>query len=103
MPFVYSDQSGYGPIVGQSPEGNPIYLYTDPHSRIISYVVVLPDGRTTFYSDAQGRIPRSEVDAEVAGAIVTGTLGALAGGPIGGIVGAIAGAIAAKLLRKQAA
>jgi hypothetical protein len=102
VPFVYSDQVGYGPIVGQSPEGNPIYLYTDPHSRLISYVVVFPDGRT-FYSDAQGRIPRSEVDAEVAGAIVTGTLGALAGGPIGGIVGAIAGAIAGKLLKKQAA
>lgn len=101
---VYVRANGYGPKIGQTPEGHPIYPYTDPSSKIVSYVVVLPDGRA-FYSDAYGNIapPRGEGDAEVAGAIVTGTLGALAGGPVGAIVGAIAGAIAGKLLKKQAA
>jgi hypothetical protein len=88
--------------VGQTAAGQPIYLYTDPRSRFVSYVVVLPDGRA-FYSDAYGSIgqPRTEVDAEVAGAILTGTLGGLAGGPVGAVLGAIAGAIAGKLLKKQ--
>jgi len=98
-------QNGYGPQVGQSPEGYPIFLYTDPRSKVMSYVVVQPNGRT-FYSDARGRnigTPHSDVDAEVAGAMVAGALGALAGGPIGAMVGAIAGAIAGKVLRKQAA
>jgi len=98
-------QNGYGPQVGQSPEGYPIFLYTDPRSKVMSYVVVRPDCRT-FYSDARGRnigTPHSDVDAEVAAAIVGGTFGAFAGGPVGAMVGAIAGAIAGKVLKKQAA
>jgi len=98
-------QNGYGPQVGQSPEGYPIFLYTDPRSRVMSYVVVQPGGRT-FYSDAHGKVigkPYSEVDAEVAAAMVAGALGSLAGGPVGALVGAIAGAIAGKVLKRQAA
>ncbi len=98
-------QDGYGPRVGQSPEGHPIYLYTDPHSKLLSYVVVLPHGRA-FYSDARGKIrgpAQSVVDAQISGAILTGTLGALVGGPVGAMVGAVAGALAAKLLKRQTA
>jgi hypothetical protein len=72
-------QNGYGPQVGQSPEGYPIYLYTDPRSRALSYVVVQPGGRTS-YSDAQGKPvgrPYREVDAEVSGAMIAGAVGAL--------------------------
>jgi hypothetical protein len=100
-----TDQNGFGPQVGQSPEGCPIFLYTDPRSKVMSYVVVQPNGRT-FYSDAHGRVigrPYSAVDAEVAAAMVGGTVGALAAGPVGAMVGAIAGAIAGKVLKKQAA
>src|SRR5580658_2046109 len=78
-------QNGYGPQVGQSPEGYPIFLYTDPHSKVRSYVVVRPDG-SAFYSDARGRnigTPHSDADAEVAAAIVGGTFSAFAGGPVG--------------------
>lgn len=98
-------QNGYGPQLGQSPEGYPIFLYTDPHSKVMSYVVVRPDGRT-FYSDARGRNvgkPHGENDAEVAGAIIGGTVGAFTGGPVGAMFGAIVGAIAGKALNKQAA
>jgi hypothetical protein len=104
VPVVFLRTNGYGPKIGQTPQGYPIYPYTDPDSKVVSYVVVLPDGRA-FYSDAYGNIgrPGGEVDAEVAGAIVTGTLGALTGGPVGAVVGAIAGAIVGKLLKKQAA
>ncbi len=97
--------NAYGPIIGQSPEGFPVYLYTDPRSNRTSYVVVFPDGRA-FYSNQTSRIvgpPSGTADAEVTGAIVTGTLGALAAGPLGGIIGAIAGAILAGKLKKQAA
>jgi hypothetical protein len=101
MAFV---QNGYGPMIGQTPEGYPIYSYTDPRSNVVSFVVVLPDGRA-FYSDAYGNIaaPGGQLEAEVAGAIVTGTLGGLAGGPVGAMVGAVAGAIMGKFLKKQAA
>lgn len=104
--YVGNDQnSAYGPLVGRSSEGLPIYLYTDPRSRLRSYVVVSPDGRP-FYSNEQGQILGSisgRADAEVTGAIVTGTIGALAGGPVGGIIGAIAGAILAGKLKRQIA
>jgi len=69
-----------------------------------SYVVVFPDGRS-FYSNEKGQIlgpPSAKIDTEVTGAIVTGTLGALAGGPVGGIIGAIAGALLAAKFKKQA-
>ena len=97
-------QNGYGPRIGQTAEGYPIYSYTDPSSRVVSYVVVLPDGRA-FYSDAYGNIgtPGGQLEAEVAGAMVTGTLGGLAGGPVGAIVGAIAGAFVGKFLKRKAA
>jgi hypothetical protein len=101
--YLNTAQNAYGPIIGRSPQGFPVYLYTDPHSRRVSYVVVFPNGQP-FYSNDKGLIlgqPAGEADAEVAGAIVTGTLGALAGGPVGGIIGAIAGAVAGKLLKKQ--
>jgi hypothetical protein len=104
--YVFNDQNNaYGPLVGRSPEGFPIHLYTDPRTKFRSYVVVLPDGRL-FYSDEQGHVtapPSGRIDTEVTGAIVTGTLGALAGGPVGGIIGAIAGAFLAGKLKKQAA
>ena len=106
--IVYNDQNGaYGPIVGQTPEGFPIHLYTDPISRFRTYVVVSPNGQA-FYSNERGQIVSSSsgstrVDSEVTGAIVTGTLGALAGGPVGAILGAIAGAFIAGKLKKQAA
>jgi hypothetical protein len=46
---------GYGPQLANSHEGYPVYLYTDPHSQMTTYAVVLPDGRA-FYSDAHRRI-----------------------------------------------
>jgi hypothetical protein len=94
----------YGPIIGHSPEGYPIYVYKDPRSNVESYVVALPDGRA-FYSDAHGRLgqPRNEMEAEVTGAIVAGTLGGLTAGPAGAILGAIAGALMGKILKKRAA
>jgi len=97
--------NGYGPQLGVSAEGYPIYAYADPHSKAMSYVVVLPDG-TAFYSDAAGRIinaAHSAADAEVAGAILAGAVGALAGGPVAGIAAAIAGAIAGRIIKRQAA
>ncbi len=36
---MVNSENGYGPRVGQSPEGYPIFLYTDPRSRVMSYVV----------------------------------------------------------------
>jgi hypothetical protein len=105
MAYVYTGPGGYGPPIGQSREGYPIYLYTDPQTRTVSYVVVLPDGRA-YYSDFSGRIGAvsREGNAEVAGALVLGTSALLLGGPVAGILGAIAGAIAAnQLSRKRAA
>ena len=106
MAYVYTGPGGYGPPIGQSREGYPIYLYTDPQTRAVSYVVVLPDGRA-YYSDFNGRIGAvpKEGTAEVAGALVFGTSALLLfGGPVAGILGAIAGAIAAnQLSRKRAA
>ena len=105
MAYVYTGPGGYGPPIGQSREGYPIYLYTNPQTRAVNYVVVLPDGRA-YYSDLHGRIGAvsKEGNAEVAGALVLGTSALLFGGPVAGILGAIAGAIAAnQLARKRAA
>jgi len=105
MAYVYTGPGGYGPSIGQSREGYPIYLYTDPQTRTVSYVVVLPDGRA-YYSDFNGRIGAvsKEGNAEVAGALVLGTSALLLGGPVAGILGAIAGAVAAnQFSRKRAA
>jgi hypothetical protein len=93
------------PKVGQSREGYPIFLYTDPQTKLVSYVVVLPDGRV-FSSDSDGRILTTygnQANVEAATAIVLGTGGLLLGGPIGGIVGALAGAIVGSQLKKSAA
>jgi photosystem II stability/assembly factor-like uncharacterized protein len=105
---LYTDKDqhdAFGHLVGHSAEGFPVYSYTDQHSKLTSYVVVLPDGRS-FSSNEAGQIlssPSGRIDSEVTGAIVTGTLGALAGGPVGGIIGAIAGAFLAGKLKKQVA
>lgn len=95
-------QTGYGPQVGTSPEGFPVYLYADPQSKITAYVVVLPDGRA-FYSDMHGRIvaPPADANKQVGLALVGGIAGFLAGGPAGAIVGALVGAIAGNQLSKR--
>jgi hypothetical protein len=107
MAFVNLGQEhgGYGPKVGESREGYPIFLYTDPHTKLVSYVVVLPDGKV-FSSDSEGHILTTygnQANIEAATAIVLGTGGLLLGGPIGGIVGALAGAIVGSQLKKHAA
>lgn len=83
---------GYGPLIGRTHEGYPIYLFTDPQSKLASYVVVLPDGRA-FYSDANGRIVAKPVEANkaIALAVVGGALG-LIFGPGGAVIGALIGA-----------
>jgi len=93
---------GYGPQVGNSHEGYPVYLYTDPQSQMTTYVVVLPDGRA-FYSDAHGRIVATPVesDKQVAGAALGGLAGLAVFGPVGGIIGAILGAIVGNELSKR--
>ena len=94
-------QNGYGPRVGQTPQGYPIFLYTDPRSKIMSYVVVQPDGRA-YYSDSQGRNvgkPHGAADAAIAGAMIGGMLGAIAG-PAVAMFGAV---VAGQALDKRAA
>lgn len=101
--MVYSSlKTGYGPRVGTSHEGYPVYLYTDPQSQKTTYVVVLPDGRS-LYSDKDGRIVPTpiESDKQVAGAAVGGLAGLLIGGPGLGIVGAILGAIVGNVISKE--
>ena len=107
MAFVSPSQaeSGYGAKVGQSREGYPIFLYTDPHTKLVSYVVELPDGRV-FPADAEGHIHATygeQANVEAATAILLGTGGLLLGGPIGGIVGALAGAVVGNQIKKHAA
>jgi hypothetical protein len=94
--------TGYGPQVGSSREGYPIYLYTDSRTKLTTYVVVLPDGRA-FYSDAQGRIVATpaKTDSAVALALVAGAAGLWLGGPVGGIIGAIFGAIMGEEVSKK--
>jgi hypothetical protein len=57
---------GYGQQVRRSPEGYPIYLYTEPRTRAVRHVVVLPNGQA-YFSDANGRVgaPASEANANV--------------------------------------
>ena len=102
---VGQERGGYGPRVGESREGYPIFLYTDPHTKLVSYVVVLP-GERVFPSDSEGRILTSygtPASVSAATAIILGTGGLFLGGPIGGIVGALAGAIVGSQLKKHAA
>jgi hypothetical protein len=93
--------NGYGQMVGQSPEGYPIYLYTDPQTRLTSYVVLLPDGRA-YYSDQHGRIVSKpvQVGQQVALTMVGGAAGFLIGGPPGAVIGALAGLILSALPKK---
>jgi hypothetical protein len=95
-------QDGYGPLVGHSPQGFPIYLYTDPQSRLTCFVVVLPDGRG-FYCDRQGSIVAKPVNAnqDVALALIGGTTGFVLGGPVGAAVGALAGLVLSELSKKR--
>ena len=88
-------QPGYGPQVGTSVQGNPIYLYTDPRSKLTSYVIVLPDGRA-FHSDQHGNISATPVEANnasVALALIGGIVGLLLGGPGVALIGAALGAV----------
>jgi hypothetical protein len=89
-------------MVGRSPQGYPICLYTDPQSKLTSYVVILPDGRA-FHSDRQGRIVATPVEPEkqVALALLGGTTGFLIGGPPGALIGALAGLVLSALPKKR--
>jgi len=95
-------QSGYGPLVGHSPQGFPIYLYTDPQSRLTCYVIVLPDSRA-FYCDKQGKIVAKPVAAnqDIVLALIGGTTGFALGGPAGAAIGALAGLILSELSKKR--
>jgi hypothetical protein len=85
---------GYGPQVGISPQGFPVYLYTDPNSKLRTYIVVLPDGRA-FYSNSAGKIVDTPVESDrpTAFALLGGLLGFAFGGPGGAIFGSVVGAI----------
>jgi len=102
--MAFSSPVGYGPQVGTSPEGYPVYSYTDPQTLLSSFVMVLPDGRA-FYSDAHGRfvIPPPQSNAPVAGALVLGTAGFFVGGAPGAIIGALVGAIVGNQASKKRA
>ena len=93
--------NGYGPLVSRSQQGYPVYLYTDPQSKLTYHVVILPDGRA-FYSDQQGRIVSNPVEAQkqIALAVLGGTTGFLIGGPAGALIGAIAGLILSGLPKR---
>lgn len=96
--------TGYGPQVGKSPEGFPVYIYTDPTTKLRTYVVVLPDSRA-FYCDEHGRLVSTPKDAspviEVL-ALAGGVLGFLAGSAPGAILGGILGAAVGKALKNRA-
>ena len=94
---------GYGPRVGTSRQGYPIYLYTDEQTKLASYVVVLPDGRA-FYSDAQGNLSAAPVepDKQIGLALLGGLIGFAFGGG-GAVLGALIGAVAGGLLNKKGA
>lgn len=96
-------QTGYGPQVGVTPEGHPIYLYTDPNSKLSSYVVVLPNGKA-FYADSTGKISARPVDAnkQIGLALIGGLIGFALGGPGGAIAGAAVGTVLASLPPKKA-
>lgn len=93
---------GYGPQIGVSREGHPVFLYVDPQSNTRTYVVVLPDGRA-FYSDEQGRItvPNTGKDNPLALALAGGALGLLFGEVPGALIGFIAGAILGRQISKK--
>ena len=92
---------GYGPLVGHNQQGYPIYLYTDPKSKLRYYVVVLPDDRA-FYCDQRGSLSATPVEADkgIALALIGGTAGFLIGGPVGALIGALGGLILSELPKK---
>jgi len=95
---------GYGPVIGKSPEGFPVHLYTNPISKLTTYIVVLPDGRA-FYCDRRGRIVSDIKEASPAVealAIVGGLFGLVIGGAPGAILGGIIGAALGQVAKKQA-
>ena len=95
---------GYGPVIGRSPEGFPVYLYTNPESKLTTYIVVLPDGRA-FYSDRGGRIVSDIREASPAVevlAILGGLLGLVIGGAPGAVLGGLAGAALGQVAKKPA-
>ena len=96
------NQVGYGPLVGHSQQGFPIYLYTDPQSKLRYFVTVLPDQRA-FYCDQRGNIVATPVEANkgVALALLGGTTGFLLGGPVGALIGALAGLVLSELPTKR--
>lgn len=95
-------QGGYGPLVGHSPQGFPIYLFTDPQSKLTCYVIVLPDSRA-FYCDKQGKIVAKPVAAnqEIILALIGGTTGFALGGALGAAIGAITGLILSEFSKNQ--
>lgn len=101
--MIYYDFVGYGPQVGTSHQGHPIYVYTDPRTGIASHVVILPDGRA-FYSDAKGTIVSApaEPNRPVGLAVLGGLVGLAAGGGVGAIIGALFGAIAGNIAANSA-
>jgi outer membrane lipoprotein SlyB len=97
-----SSEAVYVPI-GKSSEGFPVYLYTDPQSKLRTYVVVLPDGRT-FYSDRQGKIVSTPQDASPAVealAILGGVIGAALGGPGGALLGGAIGVVLGQIAKRN--
>jgi hypothetical protein len=96
------NQVGYGPLVGRNREGYPIYLYTDPQTKLSYYVTVLPDERA-FYCDQRGNIVTTPVEANkgIALALLGGTTGFFLGGPFGALLGALGGLILSELPKKR--
>ena len=102
MAILITSRGGYIDQVGENSQGYPIYLYHDPRSGSVRYVVVLPDGKAV-YSDPAGNITSATGQSSNAatGAMLFGLGGLALAGPLGGIVGAIAGAVVGpKIFRK---
>ena len=94
MAIVATSGPGYKDLVGHNSRGHPIYLYQEPRSGMLRYIVVLPNGRAV-YSDPAGNIgyPADESANRMTGAMLGG-LGAFAlAGPVAALAGAVAGAI----------
>jgi hypothetical protein len=70
-----------GPQIGKSREGYPVYRFTDARTKRETYVVVLPDHRT-YYSDVNGKLVATPIDANspIAAAVLGGMLGFGIGG-----------------------
>jgi len=96
--------AGYGHPIGKSPQGFPVYLYTDPVSKLTTYVVVFPDGRA-FYSDVHGTIVSTPKDVSPqveALALIGGIIGLVLGGGPGAILGGVVGVVIGQAAKKKA-